>query len=494
MAEGGLRRQAAGGAKWVGASAVFAVAARAALILVVARFLTPEEIGLFGMCLLVVGFAQIFMEAGFGSSAVHFQDASHRQLSTLYWLNVVAGFIVLGVILVLSPLLSRAFGEPALSELVPLCAITIAIHAFGQPFQFHLQRDLAFSRIAFAEILASTVNMIFAVALAATGWGVLALIFGFVAFSLARSGALLAVGLRQWRPSLVVDIAETRQQISFGAYHMGARTMNYVRTRSGQIAVSLVLGAEAMGYYVLAHDIMLRPVNRLGPMINRVLFPTMAKIQDQVERLRRAYGFVLKLLLFGGAPAILGLIAVAPLVTEVILGPDWGPATPILRALGVIALCQLIILPNTPLMLGTGRARRAFVFNLVGALIYVPAAFAAFYFAGMIWGFWLFAALHLVQVPLGYWFVARPLCALGPADYLGAFGKVLLGALAMAGCVILAPHLLSLDPALLMLAAQVVLGIAVYGAFVLLVERRFLFEVLETAGLIKQQSRDGSAA
>lgn len=485
MAERDLKRLAAGGAQWIAASAVFAVAARAILILVVARFLTPEEIGLYGMCVLVVGFAEIFMEAGFGSSAVHFQDTSHRQLSTLYWLNVLSGLVMLAIIVAISPLLAPAFGQPALTELIPLCAATIAIHAFGQPFQFHLQRDLAFLHIALAEVLASSVNAVVAVALAASGLGVHALIAGFIAFALARSGALLVVGIRRWRPGLTFSFAESRQQISFSAFHMGARVMNYLRIRSGEIAVSLILGAEAMGYYVLAHGIVLRPVNRLGPMINRVLFPTLAKVQGEVDRLRRAYRFVLKLLLLGGAPAILGLVAVAPLVIEVLLGPQWTPAAPVLQGLGVIALCQLMILPNAPLMLGMGRARRAFTYNLVGASVQFPAALAAFHFFVLEGGIWALAALHLLQVPLGYWFVARPLCRLEPTGYLGVVWTIVLGALAMALCVALVPTLLRLDPAILMLAAQVGLGIALYGAFVLLAERRFLVEVLDTAGLIR---------
>jgi O-antigen/teichoic acid export membrane protein len=481
MATEGLKRQAARGAKWTAASAVFGVAARAVVIVVAARLLGPEEIGLYGICVLVVGFAQIFMETGFGSSAVHFQDATRRQLSTLYWLNVLVGVAMTLAVVAAAPLLAPVFGQPALAHLLPICAAAIVIHAVGQPFQYQLQRDMALERISAAEVAASLVNAVVTIGLAALGWGLYALIAGFVVFALVRSGCLFGFGIRRWRPALALDPADARAMIRFGVYHMGTGLMNYLRARSGALAVSLTLGTEAMGYFVLAQDIVNRPVVRLGPIVNRVLFPTLAKVQGSPERLRRGYRFVVKLLMLAGAPALLGFMAIAEGVVLVALGATWLPAVPVIQGFCALSLCQLLLLPNAPLMLALGKARRAFAFAAIQAAIHLPVALVAFRYGGLELGMAIYAGLHAVQVLAAFHFVVRPLGGIEAAGYLRDTLPPLGAALLMALAVAALPAAVELAT-IPLLAAQMALGLALYGGFVLLAERRYLAEVLALAG------------
>lgn len=61
---------------------------------VLARLLSPSDFGLMGIIMVVIGFAQAFADMGISNAIIHRQDATKDQLSSLYWLNILAGVIV----------------------------------------------------------------------------------------------------------------------------------------------------------------------------------------------------------------------------------------------------------------------------------------------------------------------------------------------------------------------------------------------------------------
>ena len=65
---------------------------------VLARLLSPSDFGLMGMIMVVIGFAQAFADMGISNAIIYRQDATRDQLSSLYWLNILAGVVVFFVV------------------------------------------------------------------------------------------------------------------------------------------------------------------------------------------------------------------------------------------------------------------------------------------------------------------------------------------------------------------------------------------------------------
>jgi len=78
-----LRREALAGVKWTTLTSAGTGGAQLFQLLVLARLLRPDDFGLMGMVLLVIGFAQAYADAGIGAALVHRQTASREQLSSL---------------------------------------------------------------------------------------------------------------------------------------------------------------------------------------------------------------------------------------------------------------------------------------------------------------------------------------------------------------------------------------------------------------------------
>src|SRR5213595_2757890 len=85
-----------------------------ATTMVLARLLSPEDFGLLGMVVVVIGFLGLFRDAGLGMATVQRLEVTHEQTSTLFWINVAVGVILATLCAALAPLLVGFYHEPRL--------------------------------------------------------------------------------------------------------------------------------------------------------------------------------------------------------------------------------------------------------------------------------------------------------------------------------------------------------------------------------------------
>jgi PST family polysaccharide transporter len=109
------------------------------------------------------------------------------------------------------------------------------------------------------------------------------------------------------------------------------------RTASNRI-VGRWLGAEALGFYSLSSQLMTAPAVIFGQILDRVLFPTMALVQQEPARLARAYRSGVAACALFALPSGVIVAIVAPELVLVLLGRGWeGVVVPLqILALGMI--------------------------------------------------------------------------------------------------------------------------------------------------------------
>jgi PST family polysaccharide transporter len=150
------------------------------------------------------------------------------------------------------------------------------------------------------------------------------------------------------------------------------------------------ISAEALGFYGRAYQLALRPSVLLGKALDRVIFPVMAAVQTDHERLRRVYRRSVSLVVTLTAPiSVLGVI-LCPEVVRVVLGPDWEQVIVPFQIFSAGLLFRSVYKPADSLAKAIGivyqRARRqavyavlVFVLALIGTRWGLPGvAFGVF--------------------------------------------------------------------------------------------------------------------
>src|ERR1700674_4257305 len=102
-----------GGFARVCAQAVF-FALRVGALMVLARLVDPKDFGLVGMVTAFTGVLNLFRDFGLSTATVQCATVTEEQISTLFWINVVAGVILWLLLSAFAPIISSFYHEPRL--------------------------------------------------------------------------------------------------------------------------------------------------------------------------------------------------------------------------------------------------------------------------------------------------------------------------------------------------------------------------------------------
>jgi len=343
-----LRKQAISGVKWTTLSTVTNSVLQILQLAILTRFLEPSDFGLMAIVLVVIGFSQSFMDMGVSNAIIHYQDVSRERLSSLYWLNVMAGVC----------------REPRLTQLILGVAVIFLIQPFGEQFRVLLQKDLRFDVIAKCEVTAKLISFVLAVVLAFLGAGVWSLVLGYICNVIIFTLLYVYIGLKIHRPILRFRRADLEGFLQFGLFQMGQRTVNYFSAQVDKLIIGRILGMEMLGYYSLAWQIIVMPLMRINPIVTRVAFPIFAKVQNQSEVLNRYYTKAVSMLMTVNFPILFGAFIVANELVAVMYGEEYSRVAGILRILTVVGLYKTLGNPNGPVLIAKGRADIGFYLNL----------------------------------------------------------------------------------------------------------------------------------
>lgn len=364
-----LRKQAASGAKWTSLSRGISTALQFLQLSILARLLDPKDFGLMSMIMVVIGFANAYIDMGIGKAIIYRQDSTSDQLSSLYWLNLAAGVSVFGLVMLAIPWIVDFYNEPRLDNLLFWASMMFLIVPFGQQFQILLQKKLRFKVISITTIVSSFTGVTVAIISAYYDQGVYSLIWGQLTNAACRTIIYTVIGYRNWPPSLHFNWSELEGYIEFGVYQMGDKTMNYFSKNIDYILIGRYLGSEILGYYTIAFQLVIVPIQKINPVLTKVAFPIFSKKQDEHASLSRGYIEMSKILALIVYPLLIGLAATAPVAVPVFLGKGWELSVTLIQILVLVGLARTLANPSGTLYLAKGRADIGFQFNLATAII-----------------------------------------------------------------------------------------------------------------------------
>lgn len=411
-----LKAQAISGVKWTTISTVITTILQLIQLSILARLLDPSAFGLMALVMMVIGFSQAFLDMGISNAIIHKQKITKDQLSTLYWVNLLAGFVLFIVISAISPLVASFYHEPKLKILIILAGLAFLIQPFGQQFMVLWQKEMRFSEIAKIEIISKFISLIVSVYFAYEGYGVFALVIGMIAGVVSQTVQFMYLGLQEYRPSFVFRLSEIKEFLSFGAYQMGERTINYFIFQIDTILIGKLLGIEALGIYTIAKQIIMRPAQIINPIVTKVTFPAMAKIQDDTVRLKNIYLKTINYLSSINFPIYAFIFIFAHDIVMVMFGEKYFEAIYIMQILAIWGAIRSTGNPIGSLLMAKGKANWGFWWVL-GVSFYLPVGI----YVGSHWGLegvsWGLVFLSFPLMIANWYFLVRPLCGAGFVEY-----------------------------------------------------------------------------
>lgn len=332
IAESGLTRRTLGSMAWTGGGVAVEVGLNAVVIMVLARLLTPEHFGIVAIALVVMGFVGIFGELGLSPAVIQRQQLSPAHVRTAFTTSLVLALLVATVVCALAPAVATFFAVPAVAPMIRVLALSLVVRAWGSVPSALLQRAMRFRVIALTNALSYLVGFgVVGVAMAMAGFGAWSLIAAHVVQAYAQSLAFHIAQPVSHR--LGVDRRALRDLVSYGSGISFARIANYVALRGDNVVVGHALGPTALGLYAPAYHLMALPAELFQKIVQTALFPAIARLQTEPERLAAAYRRGLAVTGLLAVPGSILTILVAPELVQAVLGPRWSGVTAPLQIL-----------------------------------------------------------------------------------------------------------------------------------------------------------------
>ncbi len=367
------------------------------IMIVLARLLGPAAFGLVGLIIVFTGFASVFVDVGLSGAVIQRQELTERHVSTAFWLNAGAGFVLSLAVAALAPLIAAFYGDPALLGLTLAMAPAFAIAGLGLMPKALVQRSMRFKRLAAIEIVAVAVAGTAAIASAVAGLGAWSLVILMLATNSITTIMLWLTS--HWRPTLIVDRTALRDLWGFSAGVLGFQTINYWSRNFDNLLVGKVLGSAALGIYGRAYSVMLMPISQVNQVTTRVMFPALSRLQGQPERVKRAYLRAVGLIALVTFPLAVGLLVEAEPFVLTLYGSDWSEMILILQILCIPALFQSIGTTTGWIYQSQGRTDWLFRWGLVAGVLTI-VSFAI----GIRWGLVGIATAYAIRTLLLVYF------------------------------------------------------------------------------------------
>jgi len=348
-------------------------------LMILARLLDPKDFGLVGMVTAVTGVFSVFRDFGLSAAAVQRTTVTEEQASTLFWINVLVGAILGLLVVAMAPFIVRFYREPRLLGVTAALASAFLFNAAGVQHSAILERQMRFITLSVIDIVSLLTSVVVGIGMALHGYGYWSLVATTTVAPLVYTVCLwLTTAWFPGRPHQGIGI---RSMMRFG----GTLTMNglvmYVATNFEKILLGRFWGADAVGIYGRAYQLVSIPNDNLNSAASGVAFAALSRLKDDPSRFKSYFlkGYALILSLTVPITATCALFAGD--MISVFLGPKWKSAVTIFRLLAPTTLAFAIINPMGWLLISVGLVGR----GLKMALVLAPVMIAG-YLIGLPYG------------------------------------------------------------------------------------------------------------
>lgn len=368
---------------WLLSGTVVQNLAKILIVAILSRLIAPEVFGVIAIALSFIGLSELLTQLSLSQALVtlKFVTESHKRVAFTF---SILSTLVLSIlsISVVNPIISTFYNYPGLLEVLNVLVITYPIRGFSMLSFALLQRDKRFKELAGLETVSYIIGYgILSIILAYLGWGVWSLVIGTIASSLINS--LLLYSRVRFRISFAFHYSSFRDLFSFGSKFSLIKLINYGALKGDYLVIGKVLGAYDVGLYSRAYALMDSVNSIVGKVLNTVLLPVFAEINDKDESNNltlKILAVIFNLLI----PLAVLLIIYSKYVIGLILGDEWLGATLIFQIIMTAMVARVGYKTISTILIGVGKINVNLKVQVIYLSLVILLSFLGSFYFGLV--------------------------------------------------------------------------------------------------------------
>ena len=244
-------------------------------VVVVARLLTPAEIGVFSVAVAFQGIIHVFREFGVTQYLVQAKRVDDEKLRAAFSLTLIFSWSIALCLFFGAGPLAAFYRDDGVASVLSLLAVNFLLIPFGTPSLGMLKRELRFDSLAAIRISNISAATLVTITAAWLGQSYLSMAWGAIAGQVANLAAIAVA-----RPQgllMLPSLRGVKSILRFGSISSAATLVQELGRSAPDLIMGRTLGFAAVAFYSRAAGLRDMLLGQLVSVVNGVHFPTFAQ-------------------------------------------------------------------------------------------------------------------------------------------------------------------------------------------------------------------------
>jgi O-antigen/teichoic acid export membrane protein len=297
--------------------------------MLMARLLTPQQIGVYSIAAVAAGMAHILRDFGVGQYLIATREIGRQEQRAALTVSLACACLLATVLMLAAPLLARFYGVPELQPALSLLSLNFLLLPVASQTLCLLRRSMRVGAIYAINVTHGAAQLAITAWLALRGYGTLSLAGGSVGASVTLLVAALLLRPRgmSWLPGL----KGVRAVLAFGLASAGGNLIDEMGVAAPDLIVGRLLGAAEVALLGKAQGLLSLFNQAIGSAVSPVVFPLYSQQAREGGDLRGTYLLTVSHMTAISWP-FFTFLGILPLpVIKLLYGIQWDEAATLMR-------------------------------------------------------------------------------------------------------------------------------------------------------------------
>lgn len=336
---------------------------------ILARLLTPSEIGIFSVTMVLLSYIGNLRDLGAGQYLLQEKELTQDRIRATWAVQLGLGLLFSLLVFLAATPIASFYAEPRMHDIMMVLAANFAIGPFGSLTYAWLMREMRFQSLAamrFASVLAGSIT---SVLLAWKGFGPISLAYGNLVTTIVN--AAMATFFRPPSFPWIPGVREIRRVLSFGGRLTATTIVNTFSSSAPEMLLGKLQGMLAAGLFSRANGLASMFQRLIMDATQSVALPLFAKEVRETGNTRQSFILATSYVTAIGWSFFLGVVFLAYPAIRLLYGNQWDSAVDLTRLLAIGMATGIAAALSPVALLASGRIDISVKATIYSAVQYV---------------------------------------------------------------------------------------------------------------------------
>ena len=332
-------------------------------VLVLARLLSPEEIGVYSVAAFLMAVLHAFRDFGVSQYLIQEHELTTEKIRSAMGVMIILALAVAGVLFLSSWAIADFYGNPEIRKILWVMAGSFAISPFGSLLHAIFRREMELKKVFFIRMVSTICHVAVAITFAMNGFAALSLawanFFGILSIGFATN--LVRPKGMPWLPTF----GNIRNILSFGSIASLGNAANTAGSNVPDLLVGKMMDMASVGYLSRANGLVQLFARFLTDALLPLILPYFSEIRRKGSNLSNHYCMSVSYLTTFAWPFFATMMLLAYPVVRTLYGPQWDASVPLVELLCLVGAIASVSMFSGQVMVANGQVRNATFSQLI---------------------------------------------------------------------------------------------------------------------------------